>query len=354
MGRRHEDLARRLWPENLQELQDTLSRSVGLPVLFVDPSGRPLAACEELSDFCRHFTRAIPISRPCLECGRAEGVEQQAATTVAAMKFRPLVHVCPLGVLDIAVPVLSAGQALGHLVTAQLNVRQPGGDGDTCPYTGTTEADECAALVARLPNKSRAELEAAGVGLSVAAWTIGALAAARRRSERLAGRVREQSRLIQHQAVTDPVTAVANRRRFCQALEAEIARAQRYGRSLSVAVLDIRGFGLMNEEFGHDVGDSVLRATAQCLVSNVRETDLVARVGGDELAILLPETARHEAMIALARVRDQIDDLNASGELPVEVRVSIGIADDIAYGLEMLDAALEGAREEHAAGSLIA
>jgi diguanylate cyclase (GGDEF)-like protein len=354
MGRRHADLAEKWWPERLQDLQDALAGSFGIPVLFVDPAGRPLTACEDLSHFCRLFTRSIPISRPCLECGRAEGVEQQAAIGVAATKFRPLVHVCPLGVLDIALPVLSAGQILGHLVTAQVTARQAGEDVDTRPCTVTREAEDCAALVGRLPSKSRPELEAAGVGLAVAAWTIGALAAARRRNERLAGRVREQSRLIQEQAVIDPVTAVANRRHFCQALAAEIARAQRYGRDLSVAALDIQDFRRLNEEFGHDMADSVLRATAQCLVSNVRETDLVGRVGGDELAILLPETARHEAMIALARVRDHIEDLNASGELPVEVRVSVGIVEDITYGVEMLDAALEGARQEYAAGSLIA
>lgn len=354
MGRRHADLAEKWWPERLQDLQDALAGSFGIPVLFVDPAGRPLTACEDLSHFCRLFTRSIPISRPCLECGRGEGVEQQAAISVAATEFRPLVHVCPLGVLDIALPVLSAGQILGHLVTAQVTARQAGEDVDTCPYTVTREAEDCAALVGRLPSKSRPELEAAGVGLAVAAWTIGSLAAARRRNERLAGRVREQSRLIQEQAVIDPVTAVANRRHFCQALAAEIARAQRYGRDLSVAALDIQDFRRLSEEFGHDMADSVLRATAQCLVSNVRETDLVGRVGGDELAILLPETARHEAMIALARVRDHIEDLNASGELPVEVRVSVGIVEDITYGVEMLDAAVEGARQEYAAGSLIA
>lgn len=348
------DLAEGLWPERLQDIQDALARSFGIPILFADPAGRPLTACEALSDFCRLFTRAIPMPRPCLECGRAKGVEQAAAASIAAMKFHPLVHVCPLGVLDVALPVLSAGEALGYLVTAQVNVHQPGRDAGASADSMACEAEECTALVARLARKSRTDLEAIGAGLSVAAWMIGALAAARRRNVRLADRIREQSRAIQEQATNDPVTAVANRRRFCRALEAEIARARRYGRNLSVAVLDIQGFRRVNEEFGHDVGDSVLRATAQCLVSNVRETDLVARVGGDELAILLPETALHEAMIALARLRGCIEDLNASGELPVEVRLSVGVVDDIAQGDEMLEAAFEGSRHEYVAGSLIA
>ena len=100
----------------------------------------------------------------------------------------------------------------------------------------------------------------------------------------------------------------------------------------------------------------VLRFTGWAAIPRIKPEDLLFAVKptGDELAIMLPETARHEAMIALARVRDHIEDLNASGELPVEVRVSVGIADDITYGIEMLDAALEDARQEYAASSLIA
>ncbi len=350
MGRKPAVLAEKLWPDRLQDIQDALGRSFGIPILFADSAGRPLTACEDLSEFCRRFTRAIPISRPCLDCRRAETEEQLEAAQVAATKLRPLPHVCPLGAVDVALPILSAGEVLGYLATAQLNVQEQG-QAPLSPAQAAGEADDYAALVARLPRRSRAELKAAAAGLSACAWGIGALAAARRRNLRLAEQVREQRRLIHQQSVADPATGVVNRRRFRQILEGEIARARRYARNLSLVLLDIQGFRQINEDFGYDVGDAVLRATADCLVSNIRETDVVARVGGDEFALLLPETARHEAMIALARLKTHLEDVNASGELPVEVRVSVGVADQIAEGDEMLKAALENARQDYLAES---
>jgi diguanylate cyclase (GGDEF)-like protein len=170
-------------------------------------------------------------------------------------------------------------------------------------------------------------MEQAAVGLSALASLIGSLAAARRRNLRLCERVREQGRLIQAQTLTDAVTGLANRRQFCSAVEAEVLRARRYRRPLSLAVLDIRGFCRINEEFGYDTGDLVLREVGHCLSCTVRQTDLVGRIGADEFGLLLPETSRSGAMAALARVVAQVEDLNASGELPVEIKLAIGIAD---------------------------
>lgn len=352
MGRKPADLADKLWPDRLQDIQDALGRSFGIPMLFVDPAGRPLTACEDLSEFCRRFTRAIPISRPCLECRGSDEIEEPMAANAAG--FQPLAHLCPLGVLDITLPILSAGETLGYLVTAQINAQEPERDSTPSPGAAPRESDDCSAFVACLPKRSRADLEAAGPALSAAAWLVGSLAAARRRNIRLAEQVRDQRRLIQEKSLTDPVTGVANRRCFCRHLNGEIARACRYRRNLSLALLDIQGFRRINEDFGYDVGDAALRATADCLVSNIRETDFVGRVGNDEFGILLPETARNEAMIALARVKRHIEDLNASGELPVEVRLSVGVVDRIAEGDEMLAAALESTRQDQLAGTSVA
>jgi diguanylate cyclase (GGDEF)-like protein len=332
-------LAERLWPENLQEVQDNLSRSAGIPMLFAHVSGRPLAACEDLAAFCRTFTRSVALSRPCLGCGRLRGDRDVA---VAPDRLRSLLCVCPLGLVDIAVPIRAAGEIIGHLVTAQMRPEDPFPLDDV---HGPPDSEECSSLLSEAPQRTDAELAAVASALSAAAWLTGALAASRHRNLRLAEHIREQNRYFQQYVTTDAVTGVANRRHFRSSLNAEAVRARRYKRSLSVAVLDVEGFRRTNEEFGHDVGDAILRSLAECLVATVRQTDLVGRVGGDEFAILFPETTRAEAMIALARIQGQIEDLNASGDLPVEVRVTVGLVDRSAETDDLLTAAMNAEQQ---------
>ena len=343
MGRRTADLADHLWAENLQEVQDTLGRALEVPLLFVDPSGRPLAVCEDLNEFCRWLTRAIPLSRPCLECGRSERLASTRAAT-GSLTALCQVHLCPLGVADAAVPIWSAGDTIGYLVTAQVCI-DPDSRGGTDPITKPAEADENLALLTRLPRRPRPVLERASAGLAVVSSFIGSLAASRRRNLRLAERIREQTRWIQANERTDPVTGLANRRHFCATLTGELARVRRYQRSLSLAVLDVHSFHHINEEFGHEAGDGVLRAIAQTLASTIRQTDMVGRLGGDEFGILFTETGREGAMIALGRIATQIEDLNASGELPVEVRMEVGLCEYALGVQDLLASALEELRQ---------
>ena len=354
MGRRVVDLADQLCPVNLQGLQDTLSRCLRMPVLFVDTNGRPLAACEDLSEFCRYFTRAIPLSRPCLECGRSGKLEKPDKANCWGPRSHRFLQRCPLGATDAAVPIWSAGEIIGFLLTAQACVawesERDAGHAGRRPE----EAEEQVALLSRLARRTPQDLQAAAAGLVVVASLTGALAAARRRNLRLAELTRDQRRWIQAHERTDAVTGLANRRQIYTALEAEVARARRYKRHLSVAALDIEGFDASSHEFGHDVGDAMLRAVANCLSSTVRQTDLVARSRGDQFAIIFPETQRHEAMIALARVKAQIEDLNASGELPVEVRLAVGVCDRSLDADDLLAAASEEARQLQETGRVVA
>ena len=96
--------------------------------------------------------------------------------------------------------------------------------------------------------------------------------------------------IVQWQAITDELTGLVNRRRFLDALRSEITRGQRLGGRLSVVLADLDGFKLINDRFGHHAGDEVLIAFADLLRAHGRDVDVAARLGGEEFAILLPET----------------------------------------------------------------
>jgi diguanylate cyclase (GGDEF)-like protein len=133
------------------------------------------------------------------------------------------------------------------------------------------------------------------------------------------------SRRLEREADADPLTGLANHRAFHGRLATEVERAQRYGRPLSLACLDVDGFKDVNDQFGHQAGDRVLREVAARLTTVARAADLVARIGGDEFAVLLPETTA-EAAEAVARRAHELIRVDLAGPGP-SVTVSIGICD---------------------------
>ncbi|GJM69573.1 hypothetical protein HMSSN036_17890 [Paenibacillus macerans] len=96
-------------------------------------------------------------------------------------------------------------------------------------------------------------------------------------------------------SVTDDLTKLANRRHFERRLDEEIIRSNRYGRPLSLMLIDLDHFKDINDTYGHPFGDLVLSTIAKQLESHVRDTDVVARWGGEEFAVLMPETELQEA-----------------------------------------------------------
>ncbi len=108
-------------------------------------------------------------------------------------------------------------------------------------------------------------------------------------------------------ARTDFLTGVANRRYFSELAAAEIRRARRYGRPFILAYLDVDGFKEINDRFGHNQGDALLRLTAQTIKKGLREVDVVARLGGDEFAVLLPESGAPHADDILKKIHMRLD-----------------------------------------------
>jgi diguanylate cyclase (GGDEF)-like protein len=103
--------------------------------------------------------------------------------------------------------------------------------------------------------------------------------------------------------MTDELTKLYNRRHFYRVLEIEIARAQRYRRPLTLAILDVDKFKDCNDKFGHNSGDRVLRSLGGAMTSHLRKTDTSFRYGGDEFAVIMPETDSNKAKGFVDRLR---------------------------------------------------
>jgi diguanylate cyclase (GGDEF)-like protein len=125
-------------------------------------------------------------------------------------------------------------------------------------------------------------------------------------------------------ATSDGLTGLHNRRHFDARLSDELARARRYGTRLSLLLIDLDGLKPLNDRYGHEAGDEALRNIARALNTVCRATDIVARVGGDEFAVLAPFTSADVAVELAARLRAAI----SGTPLPSgPITVSIGIAD---------------------------
>ncbi len=178
-----------------------------------------------------------------------------------------------------------------------------------------------------------------GIGtLTVAAVLVGVM---RERSGRLIERLYDASR-------TDPLTSLPNRRGFRELLDLELARARRAGTTMAVIVGDVDRFGEINDRCGAQVGDVALRRVVQSLAASKREVDALARVGGDEFALVLPDTDEHGAYVVAERLRRAVAEELVHDT--VAATISFGVAQHPAHGetaaalLRATDAALSAAK----------
>ncbi len=159
-------------------------------------------------------------------------------------------------------------------------------------------------------------------------------------------------------AVRDGLTGLYNHRHFFHLLEAEISRSERHGMDLAVIMIDVdgganRGLKVINDTLGHQAGDALLRSVATMLREMVRKADVVARYGGDEFAILAPQTPRQQALALARRVRLRVRDTEFNVcDRPTRLTVSIGTAvfrpgmqDDASAVVSRADRALYRAKE---------
>ena len=153
-------------------------------------------------------------------------------------------------------------------------------------------------------------------------------------SQELLARVKVHAELQQYKkalkklASLDELTGLDNRRFFLEKAEMELMRVQRYKRSLSVMIYDLDNFKNINDTYGHPFGDKVLKKVADITKDTFREVDMFGRLGGEEFAVMVPETNLQGAIIAAERFRKAIDLMEVEtddGEM-VQVSISIGLS----------------------------
>ncbi len=153
------------------------------------------------------------------------------------------------------------------------------------------------------------------------------------RIQQLQERLRDAQRKLEEQSVTDGLTGLKNRRFFDERLHEEFRRAQRYGDTLSLIMIDLDHFKDVNDRHGHPAGDVVLREAAQLIRASIRDPDICARYGGEEFAVILPKTHMTGALAVAERIWKELGNKEyavaangAPAPLKIRVSASLGIA----------------------------
>ncbi|NLT96701.1 MAG: GGDEF domain-containing protein [Christensenellaceae bacterium] len=140
-------------------------------------------------------------------------------------------------------------------------------------------------------------------------------------------RIEAQQKQLEQMAYFDPLTDLPNRRLLEKLIKREIASIRRYGHETAIINLDLDNFKSINDTYGHPVGDNMLRQFADFLTANVRETDTVARFGGEEFIILMPQTSAEEGCIFAERLRQLIMEKRFTvGSVTLQITASFGVS----------------------------
>lgn len=146
-------------------------------------------------------------------------------------------------------------------------------------------------------------------------------------------RLKEKTQQLEHLAQTDFLTSINNRGSFYQLSLMAISQCKRHKQRLAVAMFDIDFFKKVNDDFGHDAGDKVLIEFAKMLTSSFREYDVVARIGGEEFAVCMPNTSIENAMMCCERFRKTVENqqiiIDEVKQQSISITVSIGLVSEL-------------------------
>lgn len=139
---------------------------------------------------------------------------------------------------------------------------------------------------------------------------------------------KEMEAELLHQATIDALTGISNRRHFMEEAAKELERARRFGRPVSVMMIDLDHFKKVNDEYGHAAGDAALQAAVKRSLESLRQLDIMGRLGGEEFAVVMPETNLEEGRVAAERLRRHVAERPLlAGREAVPCTVSIGVAE---------------------------
>lgn len=138
-------------------------------------------------------------------------------------------------------------------------------------------------------------------------------------------KLKEKSNLLEYQASHDKLTGLFNRNRFDEIYTKEIKRARRYENDLSIIIFDVDDFKMVNDTYGHQVGDEVLKEMSQIMLNSVREQDITVRWGGEEFLVLLPQTNLEGAILAADKIRIAINE-HSFTDKSLTITGSFGVA----------------------------
>jgi len=143
--------------------------------------------------------------------------------------------------------------------------------------------------------------------------------------EEINARLEKDKKRLKVSSITDGLTGLYNRTYIEEQFRQIIKESSRYGKPFSISMLDLDHFKMVNDDFGHHVGDTVLRKVADTFHALIRETDIAGRYGGEEFLILFPQTDHDEAMKVTERIRKHIAELTLDSA-PIQITISAGVA----------------------------
>lgn len=342
----------------LRDLFETLPMPSGAHIVELDTTGKLLTSFPGEPDAVRRqgllqvFDQARNLGRPsgAITSSTADGVDWMCAYTMLHLEGET-----PYGAIFVGMPVplalqgaggrlvVAALASLGSFTLAVILVVVLGrrvltrrievlagfaaslGEERVCRLPPRFGRDEIGLLGQILADMSR-RLHDKSEHL---ADTMGSLARERDQLARVVARLRETQAELERLASQDPLTGLGNRRCFNERMRLEGSRLSRYGTPFSLIMFDIDDFKRINDTYGHNTGDEVLRRLGALTLAVVRSVDGAYRVGGEEFTVILPETGGEQAMILAERLRRRIAALAVptAGDGDVHFTVSLGVAE---------------------------